>query len=210
MVGESYGTGGVAGSGSDPCSPYGLYMTFLQTLAAFLVGGAVTLATQLLLDSRRERKSQDRADAASRIETKMAARLVILELISMLALLKAAQRTGRWWNALQLPVSAWQVHSHALSRSLPDATWRTVGSTFAGATGWNELARGARRYYWVMPRLNLRWLGAVDMLDAVRVGAAQGIRELLPLAVPSIHHDDPLHKLAMAELDEIGGDLRNA
>jgi hypothetical protein len=178
-------------------------MSFWQTLAAFLVGGAVTLLTQLILDARREKKSGERATTAEETETKMGARLVLLDLISVLSLLKAARQTGRWWSAQQLPVGAWEAHSPALSRTLPDQTWRMVGSTFAGAAAWNQLAAGSRRYYyWVMPHLNLRRLGGADILEAVRVGAAQGISELLPIAVPSVLEDDSLYKLATDALEE--------
>ncbi|MCW2980489.1 MAG: hypothetical protein JWO14_2216 [Solirubrobacterales bacterium] len=151
-------------------------MTFLQTLVAFLLGGVVTLTTQLILEARRESRSRIQRDEETETETKMAARLIVLDLISMLALLKAARQTGRWWNALQLPTTAWDSHSEALSRVLSDEIWRTVGSTFAGAAAWNDLVLGARRYYWVMPRLNLRRLGLVDMHDALREGAAEGLR----------------------------------
>jgi hypothetical protein len=181
-------------------------MSFLQTLAAFLVGGAVTLLTQLILDARREKKSGERATTAEEAEIRMGARLVLLDLISALSLLTATRQTGRWWSALQLPVSAWEGHSPILSRTLPDQTWRIVGSTFAGAAAWNQLAAGARRYYyWVMPHLNLRRLGGADMLEAVREGAAQGIDELLPIAVPSLQKDDPLYRLATNALEESGG-----
>jgi hypothetical protein len=122
-------------------------MSFWQTLAAFLVGGVVTLLTQVIIDGRREKKGSERAAAAEETETRMGARLVLLDLISMHSLLKSARETGRWWSALQLPVAAWETHSPTLSRTLPDQTWRTVGSTFAGAVAWNQLAAGARRYY---------------------------------------------------------------
>jgi hypothetical protein len=176
-------------------------MSFLQTLAAVLVGGGVTLLAQLVMERRREKIDRRRQDDESEVQTRMAARLVVLDLISMLSMLKSAQETGRWWNELQLPVGAWLAHSEALSRSLADRTWRVVGSTFAGAAAWNELARGARRYYWVMPRLNLRRLELQDMHDALLEGAAAGIQELLPIAMPTVSEADPLHVLARDALD---------
>jgi hypothetical protein len=176
-------------------------MTFFHTLVAFLLGGVVTLTTQLILEARRESRSRIQRDEETETETKMAARLIVLDLISMLALLKAARQTGRWWNALQLPATAWDSHSEALSRVLSDEVWRTVGSTFAGAAAWNDLVLGARRYYWVMPRLNLRRLGLVEMHDALREGAAEGLHSLLPIALPTIGEDDPLQDLAKAALE---------
>src|SRR5690348_11599131 len=108
-------------------------MDFWQTLVAFVVGGVVTLITQLILERGRERRAQLRRSANAETETKMAARLVVLDLISVLSLLQAARETGRWWNALQLPVAAWEANSQTLSRALSDEIWRSVGSTFAGA-----------------------------------------------------------------------------
>jgi hypothetical protein len=66
----------------------------------------------------------------------------------------------------------------------------------AGAAAWNELVRGARRYYWVMPHMNLRRLGLLDMQEALRTGAAEGLRNLLGIALPSAGEDDPLRELA--------------
>jgi hypothetical protein len=79
-----------------------------------------------------------------------------------------------------------------------------VGATFAGAATWNELVRGARRYYWVMPHMNLRRLGLLDMRDGMRTGAADGLRNLLSIALPSAAEDDPLQELAERALAEGG------
>jgi hypothetical protein len=177
-------------------------MNFGQTLVAFLVGGAVTLATQLILEALREKRAGRRRAEATETEVKMAARLVVLDLISMLALLRGARETGRWWSALLLPLGAWESYGQALSRELDDEAWRMVGATFAGAAAWNELVRGARRYYWVMPHMNLRRLGLGDMQDALRTGAAEGLRDLLGIALPSATEDDPLRELAERALTE--------
>jgi hypothetical protein len=176
-------------------------MSFVETLAAFVIGGGATLGTQLILEARRERQAARQEGRAREAEMRTAARLVVLDLISMLALLKAARETGRWWSALRLPVAAWESHSEALSRELDDGTWRMVGATFAGAVAWNELVLGARRYYWVMPHLNLRRLGVSGMQDAIRTGSAEALRDLLPIAMPGVAEDDPLHALALRELE---------
>jgi hypothetical protein len=183
---------------------YGLAVSFVQTLLAFVIGGAVTLVTQLILEARREKSARRLGDLTTEREVKAAARLVVLDLISMLALLRAARQTGRWWSELRLPTAAWKSHSGTLSRELDDQTWRMVGSTFAGALAWNELVTGARRYYWVMPRLNLRRLGVIEMHDEILTGAAVALRDLLAIAMPGVPEDDPLHRLATRALEEAG------
>jgi hypothetical protein len=177
-------------------------VSFPQTLVAFVVGGAVTLAGQLILESLREKRAGGRRDDERSTEAKMAARLVVLDLISILALVRGARQTGRWWSALLLPLGAWEVYGQALSRELDDDAWRMVGATFAGAAAWNELVRGTRRYYWLMPHMNLRRLGLVDMQDALRTGAAEAIGHLLGIALPSAEADDPLRELAERALGE--------
>jgi hypothetical protein len=179
-------------------------MSFGQTLVAFLVGGVVTLLTQLILEGLRDRRVGRRRTEKTETEVKMAARLVVLDLISMLALLRGARETGRWWSALLLPLGAWESYGQALSRELDDDAWRMVGATFSGAAAWNELVGGTRRYYWVMPHMNLRRLGLVDMQEALRTGAAEGLRDLLVIAVPSAAEDDPLRVLAERALAEGG------
>jgi len=178
-------------------------MSFLQTLAAVAIGGLITLTTQWALDWRRESRRREQREADTQTEAKMAARLVVLDLISMLSLLKGARETGRWWNALLLPVGAWQTHAETLSRILPDQVWRTVGSTFAGATAWNELVLGLRRNYWIKPRVDLERYGADGMHDAIREGAAEGMQRLLAIAMPTVDEDDPLHELAARMLADL-------
>jgi hypothetical protein len=54
----------------------------------------------------------------------------------------------------------------------------------------------------VMPRMNLRRLGLVDMQEALRTGAAERLQNLLGIALPSTGEDDPLRKLAERALAE--------
>jgi hypothetical protein len=166
-------------------------VSFPQTLLAFVAGGAVTLAGQLILETLRESRAADRRDDEGMTEAKMAARLVILDLISILALVRGA------------PLGAWEAYGQTLSRELDDDAWRMVGATFACAAAWNELVRGARRYYWLMPHMNLRRLGLVDMQDALRTGAADAIGHLLGIALTSAEADDPLRELAERTLAEV-------
>jgi hypothetical protein len=165
---------------------------FLQTLCAFLLGGLVSLGIQFTLELRREQAELDRVQALAKTETRMAARLVLLDLISMLPLLESSQQTGRWLSSLELPVDQWGTHCALLSRSLEDTTWRTLGATFSGAESWNRLVRGARRYYWVMPSVPLRWFGLTEMRDELTRATARSIAELLPQATPTSDSDDPL------------------
>jgi hypothetical protein len=133
-------------------------MTFIQTLGAVVVGGLITLCGQLSLEIWRELRLRKLNAEKSRDEMRVAARLVILDLVAMLPLLEAAGETSRWWTQLELPVGAWDSH----------------------------------------PSLNLRRLGLGSMQKELHHGAATAIEVLLPIAMPSVSPDDPLHQLAQA------------
>jgi hypothetical protein len=64
-----------------------------------------------------------------------------------------------------------------------------VYTTFAGDATWNELVRGARRYYWVMQRMNCA-PGTAGHAGRVPTWAATGLRDLLSIALPSAAEDD--------------------
>lgn len=183
---------------------------FLQTLSAFLLGGLVSLTIQFALELRRERGEKKRSEAIARTETRMAARLVLLDLITILPLLESSRETGRWLSSLELPVEHWDAHSALLSRSLEDRAWRTLGSTLAGAETWNRLMRGARRYYWVMPSVRLRFFGLNQMCEQLTRMCAESIRELTPHAIPSSDGDDPLLRSAQRALARLGPESEDA
>jgi hypothetical protein len=76
-----------------------------------------------------------------------------------------------------------------------------VVATFAGAATWNELVPRARRYY-CDAAMKLRRLGLLDMRDGMRTEAANGLRDLLSIALPSAGEDDPLREAAERALAE--------
>jgi hypothetical protein len=50
--------------------------------------------------------------------------------------------------------------------------------------------------------MKLRRLGLLDMRDGMRTGAANGLRDLLSIALPSAGEDDPLREPAERALAE--------
>jgi hypothetical protein len=183
----------------------------LNTTIGVAVGGLVTYATQRGLDGRRERRAREREDRAEKraindaeLDTRMAARLVFMDLLAVFTLLRSSREVKRWWIALALPTRAWEQHRQMLCRDLGDRAFRLIGSTFTGVDAWNAVCQASRRYYWVRPHLPLKegTTGLTDMRDTLIESAARALLELSDVGLGTLEPDDPLIAMIRAEIHD--------
>jgi hypothetical protein len=183
----------------------------LNTTIGVVAGGVVTYATQRGLDGRREQRQRERETRAeqlatddSELNTRMAARLVFMDLLAVFTLLRSSRDVNRWWIQLGLPTDAWKQHRETLCRALGDHPFRLVGSTFTGVEAWNAVCIASRRYYWVRPHLPLKEgaHGLTDMRDTLIESAARALLALSDVGLGTLETDDPLIEMIRAETQD--------
>jgi hypothetical protein len=183
----------------------------LNTTIGVVAGGVVTYATQRGLDGRREQRQRERERRAEQLaiddaelDTRMAARLVFMDLLAVFTLLRSSREAKRWWIALGLPTDAWEQHRETLCRALGDQPFRLVGSTFTGVEAWNAVCKASRRYYWVRPHLPLKEgaPGLTDMRDTLIESAARALLALSDVGLGTLETDDPLIAMIRAEIHD--------
>ena len=111
--------------------------TALIGLLGTVVGGALTVVANLLIERGRMRREAAAAAERDAREGRRASRLVGAELGAAAEAIAEALRVGRYWpqGARRLTASAWTDHAGLLAATLSDDEWERV----AGA--YKELAR---------------------------------------------------------------------
>ncbi len=169
-------------------------MSFAESVGGVLVGvvvgGVVTYAGQRSLELRRDRRQEAREASGDRAATRLAARLVLVELLTIVSWLKAYKATGQWWTRPRLPDDAWVEHGAQLSRVLGDDEWRKVAPVFNGAAQWNSVSAVARRVWQTRETIPLRFFSEIAKFrDTLLESAETAIQTLQEVALPTV--DDP-------------------
>lgn len=116
--------------------------------AGAAIGGvAVTSFTQILVDSRKEGREQQRAVSRSEEEMRLSARLVAYELASAEELLREAASSGKYWSSDQLLLTeSWAEHRTTLAARLSGpADWDRVIEAYQEIDRINRIVSERRR-----------------------------------------------------------------
>ncbi len=113
--------------------------SFIQTLLAVAVGGAISFCTAYYLDRRRERAARARDVDAAMHELRAAARLVRDELLDGMAAAEAAVDDGTWPPA-PISTAQWQAQAPVLAKHMPHGSWASVCIAFGRVLTLNQAA----------------------------------------------------------------------
>jgi hypothetical protein len=109
--------------------------SFWPTVIGAAVGGAVSLATTLLVERRRDRAATNEHRRKLVAAARLAARVIELELSDVESVLRVAlQRQPFAWPpspGFELPGRAWREQSAALGAIVPDAIWDQVALPYS-------------------------------------------------------------------------------
>lgn len=189
-------------------------MSFEESVAGVLlgvvVGGVLTYAGQRSLDSLRDKRAEAREASGERAATRLAARLVLVELLSTVSWLKAYKATGQWWTRTRLPDDAWVEHGAQLSRVLDDEEWRKVAPVFNGAAQWDSVSAVARRVWRTRQTIPLKFFPEIaEFRDTLLEGAETAIQTLQEVALPSVDDPTEFSKLVTATVTSSNMSLKD-
>lgn len=164
-----------------------------STLAAVLLGGLITIVSQLTLDGMRNRA----LEKAKQKETRAAVRVIRFHFYAAQHVLREALETGFWWTQpVDLDLGAAGEDLQLLANLLPEPEWRI----YTGA--WRRLRDVIRRYDAAMQEAeNLQGglerltgpldkadmqyvLGAFATIDDARRHLQRYVRDAVPGEVP--------------------------
>lgn len=175
--------------------------SWVETIGAVVAGGVLTTGGQLLLEWRRNVRARREQEAERRELTRQAARLVLLDALGMLSMLRSTQETERWLTDLRLPVSSWRQYGEHLAGVLDDQQFRDVGAAFTLALSLNEIvvAGGSALVFQRTVRVRAN-NGLGESRDEAISACSHAMRTLLPLALPTVDKSDELYRLVQSEL----------
>jgi hypothetical protein len=117
---------GESGSGQSP---------FVSTLVGAVVGGAVSLGTTLLVERQRSKNAQKADVHRDEITTRLAARLIALELSEIESVLHVVlKQTPFEWPPtpdFHFRTAAWETHAADLAKTLSGADWQVVALPYS-------------------------------------------------------------------------------
>jgi hypothetical protein len=108
---------------------------FWPTLAGATVGGAVSVATTVLVERQRGKAAAAERHRCRLADARLAARVITLELRDVVSVLRVAlQQTPFRWplsSNYGLPVKAWAEYSGRLGAAVPDSVWSDVALPYS-------------------------------------------------------------------------------
>jgi hypothetical protein len=102
-------------------------------LGSAVIGGLLTSSTTFWVETSRAKREAEAASQRDNRELQTAGRLVLEELMDVLASLKRAQHDGHYWPRpdRQLPADVWTHMSPILARYLDTHTWLDTSTAYA-------------------------------------------------------------------------------
>ncbi|MBA2462452.1 MAG: hypothetical protein H0V45_11900 [Actinobacteria bacterium] len=109
--------------------------SFWPTLIGAVVGGAVSLATTLLVERQRRRRETQEHQRRLLADARLAGRVIGLELADLQSVLRVAiQQTPFRWppsSGYELPLKAWSEYSARLGAVVSDEVWNEVALPYS-------------------------------------------------------------------------------
>jgi hypothetical protein len=107
----------------------------VASLSGVLVGGAITAASNVWLDVRREKAAEGKQQRADAAELQKVSRLLSHELASTQSAIQIAIKGGRWHQPPAGPVEdAWRNHQATMAGALSLDDWIELSTAFQYST----------------------------------------------------------------------------
>jgi hypothetical protein len=109
----------------------GAYGAALIAAVSAVVGGLLTVGSNVLIEERRRKHAAEVARAAEQVELRRATRLILAELVEVTHTIRHVARSRSGWpSERRLPASAWDENRGVLAARMPLVTWRWVCTAY--------------------------------------------------------------------------------